>query len=378
MKLDVSILDSIVNNTIAVIEDSKGQILEIAEHAVTEVERVQAELDEVQREAAQIIQKVDETDQKYKQSRLRLMEVSKDFRRFTEADIKAAYERAQELQIALVKLGEREKSLRYRRDHLERSFKRLMATRQKAESLVSQVAIVLNYLGSDLRDLSGHLDEIMQSEKMRFHIIETMEEERRRVAREIHDGPAQSMANLAMRTDYCLRLLEVEPESLGSEMQLLQLLVRDCLAEVRQIMFDLRPMVLDDLGLMPALKKYLEQFRGRHGLEVELQCLGAEQRLHRTSEVALFRVVQEALNNVLKHAGPCQALVKIEFLADRFNLLLRDNGRGFNVSEVLDDKGSERFGLTGIRERVRLLGGEVRFFSVPGTGTTVIVSVPLG
>lgn len=377
MRLDIKVLDGIFNRTIQVIEDSKAQILEIAENANAEVERVRAELEEARREAAAIILEVDEADRRYRRARLRLMEVSRDFKRFSEADIKEAYEQAQELQVALARLGEREKSLRFRRDHLERSLKRLLATRQKAESLVSQVVVVLNYLGSDLQGLSDHLDELMESEKLRFHIIETMEEERRRVARELHDGPAQSLANLAVRTDYCLRLLALEPEKVAGEMRLLQELIRDCMTEIRRIMFDLRPMVLDDLGLVPAMKKYFEHIAGRHGLAVEYLQLGTEARLHRTSEVALFRVVQEALTNVLKHAAPCWVQVKSEFLPERLNLTIKDDGPGFNVDEVLDDKEQERYGLTGIRERVRLLKGDVRIQSAPGAGTTVLVSVPL-
>lgn len=377
MRLNVKILEEIVTKTVAVIESSKTQILEIAESTAAETERVRTELEALRLKTAEVIREVDEANRGYRKARLHLVEVSKNFKLFDERDIKDAYERAQEFQITLVRLGEQEKSLRFRRDDLERSLKRLQTTHQKAEALVSQVAVVLSYLGSGLKDLSGQLDEIMQSEKVRFHIIETMEEERRRVAREIHDGPAQSVASLAMRTDYCLRLLEVEPTALENELRMLQILIRDCLNEVRRIMFDLRPMVLDDLGLVPALKKYFEQLESHHGLNIELLHLGSEERFHRTSEVAIFRIIQEALNNVQKHAGPCRAQVKLEFLPNRFNLLIKDDGRGFNVAEILDDQESERFGLIGIRERIRLLKGEVQFFSTPGTGTSVMVSLPL-
>ncbi len=376
MSPDLKDLESIVSNTINAIESSKTQIAEIAHNAVTEVERVRKELEAVRQETDTVIAAVDAADQRYRKARLHLMEVSKDFHRFTEEDIKKAYQEAQEAQVAVARLGEREKALRFRRDDLERSVKRLYATQHKAESLVSQVAVVLNYLGSDLESISGQLDELLQSEKVRFHIIEIMEEERRRIAREIHDGPAQSMANLAMRTDLCLKLLEREPQSLGEELLILRSLIRDSMTEIRRIMFNLRPMILDDLGLIPALKKYFEQLDDRHKFKIEFTCLGSEQRLSQPLEVALFRVVQEALSNVQRHAGTDWARVLIEFLPEHINLTIKDLGKGFNTQEIMEASANEHYGLKGIQERVRLLQGDVQFVSSPGKGTSIVVYLP--
>lgn len=376
--LDIKVLDRIVNETIHVIETSQEQILEIAENTRTEVERIRLELEAVQRETQALIQRVDQLEREERRARVRLMEVSRDFSRYTQEDIRTSYEEAQAAQIAVVKLREQEKTLRFRRDHLQRSKKRLEQTQQRAEVLMSQVGVVLNYLGKDLSNLSEHLDEVMQFQRVRFQIIEAMEEERRRVAREIHDGPAQSMANIVMRADFCVRLIDRGKEQIPGELAALQTLVRNCLREVRKIIFDLRPMVLDDLGLVPAVKKYTEQFGEQHAVHVDLSVIGDSQRLPRVVEVAMFRIIQECLNNVAKHAGASTVVVRIELLKRRVNLLVKDDGRGFNVERVLAGDGGEQYGLVGIRERVMLLGGEVNFTSEPSRGTSVRVTVPTG
>ncbi|RJX21058.1 MAG: histidine kinase [Desulforudis sp.] len=375
--MDLKVLDRIVNETVQVIENSKEQILEIADNAQTEVERVRLELQEVAQDTQKIIKEVDSLAGLDRKARLRLMEVSRNFSQYTEEDIKVSYENAQTVQIKLVKLREQEKTLRFRRDHLERSLKRLENTRKRAEALVSQVGVVLNYLRGDLVDLSGRLGEVMQFQRMRFHIIEAMEEERRRIAREIHDGPAQSMANLVLRTEFCSRLFDRDPEKIPDELSMLQGLVRASLKDIRKIIFDLRPMVLDDLGLVPAVKKYIEQFRGQHNLNIDLVEFGNVDRLPRVLEVALFRIIQECLNNVAKHAQAGNVVVQIELMEHRINLLIRDDGCGFNVDETLEDSKGERYGLVGMRERVMLLEGEIKITSNPGEGTSVSVTAPV-
>jgi len=331
----------------------------------------------VRQETLEVIERVDRLNVQERKARLRLMEVSRDFGRYTEEDIKDAYEKAQTLQIELIKLREREKLLRYQRDELSRSLRRLEQTRERAERLMSQVSVILNYLARDLNSLSERLDEVQEFQRLRLRIIEAQEEERRRVAREIHDGPAQAMANIVMRADYCTRLYRIDPEKVVEELAALQQLVRSCLDEVRKIIFDLRPMALDDLGLVPALKRFLKQYEEQYGLAVEMVFFGQSERLAPPIEVSLFRVVQEALNNVRKHAQASRVLVKVEVTPGRVNLLVRDNGRGFDVESVLNGEERRGYGLTGMRERIALLRGQIKFRSVPGQGTSIIISVPL-
>lgn len=374
---DINALDRIIKETLGAIERSKNQIYDIAENSRIEVLRVSQELAEVKKEVIGIITLVDEKAFLEKKARTRLMEVSKDFQRYTEKDIKDAYDQAYELQVELIKLQEREKLLRYRRDHLETSLRRLTTTVERAEKLVSQVGVVLNYLSGGLQDLGNKIGEVHQAQQMAMSIIKAQEEERKRVAREIHDGPAQSMANIVMRAEFCQKLLDMRPEKVRGELAALQDLVRSSLTDIRKIIFDLRPMVLDDLGLAPAIKRYLSDYKEQSDVQIDFIFIGQLKRLESSIEVALFRIVQEAVNNIKKHARAQNAVVKIEMLPQKVNINIKDDGIGFDLNQVMADEEREGYGLIGIRERVQLLEGEFNISTAPGKGTAISISVPV-
>jgi two-component system sensor histidine kinase DegS len=375
--LDINALDRIVKETIEAIERSQVQIYEIAENTRVEANLVSSELSGVKNELNAVIAEVDKLEREERRARLRLAEVSKDFNRYTEQDIKAAYDKAYNLQIELIKLREKEKVLQYRRNHLEMSLRRLQATIQKAEKLISQVGVVLSYLNGGLHDLSLKIGEMQQTQQMALDIIRAQEEERKRVAREIHDGPAQTMANIIMRAEYCLKLLDRDPEKVREELLALQNIVMLSLQDVRMIIFDLRPMVLDDLGLAPALKRYFASYKEQYGLEIEFLFFGQERRLESTIEIALFRIIQEAVNNIKKHARVKSAVVKMEMQPDKITVSIRDTGKGFDLNSVQGGKNGNGYGLVGMRERVQLLNGEMKINTAPGKGTCISITIPL-
>lgn len=373
--LEASVLDRILQETIEAIERSQTQIFEIAENTRAEVKQVNNELAQVTRELSEVIEEVDKLERAERRARVRLAEVSKDFHRHTEADIKAAYETAHHLHIELIKLREKEKLLQYRRNHLEASLRRLQLTLQRAEQLASQVGVVLNYLSGQLQDLSSKLGELQQTQQLALSIIRAQEEERQRVAREIHDGPAQSLANIILQAEYCLKLLDKDPDQIRKELQALQNIVLLSLQDIRKIIFDLRPMALDDLGLVPALKRYFDTYRQQYGLEVEFVFFGHERRLNNVLEAALFRIIQEAVNNIRKHAGVKNALVKMEMLPHKVTVSIRDQGRGFDLNSV--QKARAGYGLISMRERVQLLKGQIKIATAPGQGTSINIAIPV-
>jgi len=376
---DLAALDAIIKETIAAIGTSREMIYDIAEEAREEYRRLEEEVKKLQRETAAVIDRVDALEQLDQWARWRLMEVSRDFDRYTEDDIRRAYEEAKNVQVELALYREREKLLRQRRDDLERSLRRLEQTVSKAEKLLSQVGVVIQYLEGSLDDLSQQLEGMQQRQELAVGIIKAQEEERRRVAREIHDGPAQALANLVFRVEFCEKLLAAGrlPELQG-ELAELKGLIKGSLQEVRKIIFDLRPMALDDLGLVPALRRYLEGLEEREGLGVYLTVTGEAVRLASVVEVGLFRIVQEALQNVLKHARAATVRVTLSYGREQLRLSVRDDGRGFDLREI-ENRGPEggRFGLISMRERAELLGGRLEVQSAPGQGTRVTVAVPI-
>ncbi|RKO66176.1 sensor histidine kinase [Desulfofundulus salinus] len=374
---DISALDRVIKDTLAAMENGKSQIFEIAEATQIECNRIQQELQQVIEELRKTIDQVDDLEIREKKARIHLMEVSRDFKRYREEDIKSAYEKAQNLQLRLSDLRNQEKMLRFRRDQLEINLRHMKTSLAKVESTLAHLSTAINYLSNNLQQVSLKVGELQQLHDLGVSIIRAQEEERKRVAREIHDGPAQMMANIVMRAEFCLKLLEIDPARLKEELNALRELVRQSLQDVRKIIFDLRPMVLDDLGLVAALKRYVADFREQYGIAAEFSFFGQDRRLPVSTEVTLFRIVQECLNNVRKHAAAHSVLIKMEVLPERVNLLVRDDGKGFDLEEVKNSSRPEGYGLINIRERAQLLNGSVQINTAPGRGTAVYVTVPL-
>lgn len=373
-EIDTKNLDKIVKDTIAAVENGKSQIYDIYEAGRDEMDNVQRDVDKVKQETINAIFKVDELGRCEQRSRIRLMEVSRNFKTYTEEDIRCAYEVANDLQIELAVAREQEQNLRRRRDDLEIRLQRLKATVAKAEELVSQVGAALGYLGTELGSVLSSLETLQQRQVFGSKIIKAQEKERRRVAREIHDGPAQAMANVVFRAEVCERLADIDIPRCKYELESLREQVRGCLKETRKIIFDLRPMTLDDLGLVPTIRRVLESLQERTKIYTDIKVLGGEKRVDRYVEVGIFRIIQEALNNVEKHAKATQVRVVIEFRSHVVQAGVEDDGIGFESNGKLS---VESFGLMGMKERMNLLDGELNVKSQPGQGVKVTMKIPL-
>ncbi|MBU2702085.1 two-component system sensor histidine kinase DegS [Sporomusaceae bacterium BoRhaA] len=373
-ELDTKALDEIIKRTLEAVESGKSQIYDVYEAARNEMDNVQRDVEKAKKEIIAVIFKVDELDHRERRGRIRLMEVSRNFSIYTEQDIRQAYEEANNLQVELAISREQEQSLRQRRDELEIRLKKLQQTVGKAEELVSKVGVVLGFLSNEMGGVLASLDTLQQRQCFGAKIIQAQEEERRRVAREIHDGPAQSMASVVFRAEVCERLVDIDIVRCKGELSSLREQVRSCLKEIRKIIFALRPMTLDDLGLVPTLRRILESFQERTTVSTELTILGQEKRVDSYVEVAIFRVIQEAMNNVEKHAQANHVRVILEFSNHTVKAVVTDDGIGFeNVEHI----GSESFGLMGMKERLSILDGELAIESKNGQGTKIKIRVPL-
>ena len=210
--LKIDRLNEIIKNTVDVIEKSKKEIFDIAENARGECRYIEDELYLVRNKTLEIIRQVDELKLQEIEGRHRLMTVSKNIKDYNEEDIRIAYDRAKDLQIQFVIKQNEEQQLIHRRNDLERRLKLSKETTAKAESLVSKVGVAMGYLSGGLMDLSEKLDDIREKQTLGIKIIKAQEEERKRVAREIHDGPAQLMANLVIKTELCEKLVDKNPD----------------------------------------------------------------------------------------------------------------------------------------------------------------------
>ncbi len=373
--IDVKTLDKIIKKTISSIRDSRGQIYEVYEMARDELENVKRDVERVKNETAAVIERVDELERKERKARIHLMEVSRDFKLHSEAQVREAYEDARKIQIDLAVAREQEQNLRRQRNEQEVRLRNLGGTVAKAEQLVSQVGVVLDYLGNQMSVAFAQIETLQNAQQMGAQIIRSQEEERRRVARDIHDGPAQAIANIVFRAEVCERLIDSDVERAKLELRELREHIRATLGEIRKIIFDLRPMALDDLGLVPTIRGVLEAFRNQYGIFTEVSVTGRERRLESHVEIGLFRVAQEALNNVIKHAQASTVRVRIEFAPAGVTLVIEDDGKGFDTGA--EDSPAGHFGLMGMRERLQLLQGKMAIKSTPGKGTRVMITAPL-
>ncbi|HEV1998461.1 MAG TPA: histidine kinase [Candidatus Dormibacteraeota bacterium] len=208
-------------------------------------------------------------------------------------------------------------------------------------------------------------------------VFQIIEEERMRIARNMHDGPAQSMSNLVLQAEILERLVN-KPDAILAELQEFKNSVRGALEETRQLIFDLRPMTLDDLGLVPTLRKYIKEYSDKHGMNVRFNVVGEERRLPGNIEGTLFRIIQEALANVEKHAQSGNAEVTLNLSRERVLTLIRDDGQGFDIPKIEANLARNRnLGLISMRERAELERGSLDLKSHPGKGTEIRVEFKL-
>jgi two-component system sensor histidine kinase DegS len=330
-------------------------------------------------EAAEIIDKVDRLELDYRRARIRLTEVSRDFVRYKEEDIKAAYEKATQLQLDLMVFREKEGYLRARRDELQKRVRNVDQSIERAETIGSQINVVLDYLSGDLNQVTRILESAQNRQQIGLKIILAQEEERKRIAREIHDGPAQSLANIVLRTEIAERMLvKKEFQLVQEELIDLKGQVRSGLQEIRKIIFNLRPMALDDLGLVPTLRKYVQDFEEKTKIRTIFDTIGKEMRLPSAMEAGIYRMVQEAFSNALKHANPSYVALDLTYQAQMVKIVVKDNGVGFHVDLIESRaKDSAHFGLIGMRERVELLEGRMEIESAINEGTKVTIHIPI-
>jgi PAS domain S-box-containing protein len=209
-------------------------------------------------------------------------------------------------------------------------------------------------------------------------ITRAQEEERKRIARELHDSTAQNLIALMHQIENMLDDKATLPMSQAKKLWVLYERIRDILQEVRRFSRDLRPSILDDLGLLPALEWLSEELKLNFGIDTKLIIIGEERRLIAEAELLFFRIVQESLMNIVKHAHANRAEVKVEFTGQKILIVITDNGIGFsppeNVGSLLQ---SGKLGLAGMEERVQLLGGKLKISSEANKGTTVQVEASL-
>ncbi len=247
----------------------------------------------------------------------------------------------------------------------------------EAEAFSEREVAILTAIG---RQAGIAIENAYLYENMRYYarqITQAQESERTRIAREIHDDTIQSLIALSRHLEALATSDGRSSEEIASDVAALQRATGEIIQRVRRFSQDLRPSILDDLGLLPTLEELTAKINREDDLRAELRVKGAQRRLSSEMELTLFRIAQEALNNVTKHAEATEVVTTVELTDGAVRLMVEDNGKGFDPPSLTDHPGTGgNLGLIGMHERARLLGGSLSVHSRPGEGTTVLVNVP--
>lgn len=260
---------------------------------------------------------------------------------------------------------------------------RLFTMRGQLEKLESDQETLQRYaefITSTLNVLEGRspeeVSELDSKGSLIEQIIDAQEEERRKISRQIHDGPAQALSNFILQSEIAMRLFDTDAEKARDELNNLKASANTTFSQVRDYIFDLRPMMLDDLGLVPTIRRYAEAFKDKTGLDLSVVVTGTERRLEAHLEVLVFRTVQSLLQNVRDHAAATQAKVTLDLDEEQVRASVEDNGKGFDMEAALEGEEGTTHGLRAMRDRLSQVGGEFEAESQPGEGTKVAFWVP--
>jgi len=271
----------------------------------------------------------------------------------------------------------RQKALRMEVERLTADLGRHQQELSKLELSVRSMENAWLFLERGDASLLAEVADAGLSTDLQMRIVQAQEAERSRLAQEVHDGPAQALSNAVFQVEYIERVLNEDPRTVASELRFLRELLRRELGEVRTFISQLRPPLLDELGLDGSILDAVESMATTTGAKVDTELTAAGESLNPTQQTAVLRIVQEALQNIRKHAGSNHASVKTRVDGTKWILEVSDDGRGFDPNTVAA-RGRRNFGLQFMRERAELIGAEFEVRSRPGGGTVVGLSIPLG
>ncbi|NIM95712.1 MAG: hypothetical protein GTO18_18585 [Anaerolineales bacterium] len=339
-------------------EEELSPLEQFLNGAHSELDRVSEGLKEIGLLIEQSQGEVDKLAQRNANITSQLHQIQAQFETVPREDIKDTYESAQDTQQRLFTMRGQLEKLQSDQTNLIRYEEFLIQTLEMFESGVSLQSV---------RARDGG-DTIIEK------IIEAQEDEKRRISQQIHDGPAQALSNFILQTEIALRLFDVDPDKARDELKNLKDAATSTFAHVRDFIFDLRPMMLDDLGLVPTIRRYTEAFKEKTGLDITLVMTGSERRIEAHREVLCFRAIQELLGIIRDQAQATQ--VKVTLFLDEVELRVsvEDNGRGYFAEEPQDQNGGR---VETLSERLSQVGGELTVEPLGDEGTRVSFVIPV-
>ena len=338
---ELSVWDKLNQDCRAELEQAKKEEKEI----ITLLEQSQLEVSRIQQRNASVS--------------AHLQQIQSQIESASKADIRMAYDAALDAQQRVFVMRGQIDKLQSDHTHLEHYISILERVNQVLET---------GEFGKN-----GSKNDQMALAKTVEMIIQAQEAERGRLAKKMHDGPAQALSNFILQTEISIRLFDVDQVKAKEELAGIKTAAASTFQKVRDFIFDLRPMMLDDLGLVPTITRYVETFKEQSGIEVRLISTGMEQRFESYLEMMVFRAIQELLGNIALHSQATKVIVQMDSSPTGLRVSIEDNGKGFDVEKIQEKTG---MGLKVIRDRVQMLGGTMEIHSTVGHGTHILFQIP--
>lgn len=321
-----------------------------------EIHQTQAELKEIDLLLDQSKGEVEKLTQRNATISAHLQQIQSQIDEVPAPDIRAAYDAALEAQQRLVVMRSQLEKLHSDKSHLEHQLEVFNKIRQGDQGGAAK--------GENGRSPLASVEVMIQAQ----------EQERQRLSRQMHDGPAQTLSNFILQTEIALRLFEIDQEQARQELNNLKASASSTFQKVRDFIFDLRPMMLDDLGLVPTIKRYADHLAEKIGMEVGVSVTGSERRLEPYLEVVIFRAIQELLSAMSLHSQASSIKVQLDITDRQVRVSIEDNGRGFDPHSLPNEA---ELTIKAIRERMDMLGGSFDLDSAVGQGARFSFAVPV-
>lgn len=337
---------------------------EFQQRIINELANAQASLKEVTATLAQSQMELNRLAQKQAAITSALQQIEMEGDRATRTQLRESYRNAMDAQQRLLVMRGQLDKLQEQQSNLQKNIELYQQMQDYLTSLsLEQVAESSSSSGG------ASLLEML---------INSQEAERQRLSRQMHDGPAQALSNFIVQAEIASKLFDIDPGKGKEELERLKTSALGTFQKVRTYINDLRPMMLDDQGLVPTLQRYIANLKEINEVDISLNITGSERKLEPYIDVFIFRSIQEIISNAIKHnvemAGKVKIEVEMDLETSTVKTSIKDNGVGFNVDEIKDSGG---LGLKLIRERVEVLAGKLAIYSEVGKGTEVIMIIPI-
>jgi two-component system sensor histidine kinase DegS len=340
------------------VEETQSEWENVQEEIADQLSQAKKEYQEIVMLYEQSELEVDKLTQRNATTTATLQRVQSQFERLPREEIRSAYDAALDAQQRLFVVRGQVEKLRSEKDHFQRR--------------IELLEMIKNLMSDEPVSLEPPKKEADANEMLEM-LIQAQEAERLRLSRQMHDGPAQALSNLILETEIAMRLFDVNKEEAYQELSELRDSASKTFQQVRDYVFELRPMMLDDLGLVPTIKKYTSAIQDLTGSSIRFGTTGPERRMESYLEVLIFRAIQELIRNSLTHSQANQVDVQIDVGDSDVLVKVEDDGKGFDVGDLDEVQG---MGLKVIKERVEMAQGNLEINSQIGDGTKITFKVP--